>query len=150
MNQTLEEIKALELKINSVDLQDTETQSEEALEAPKAIPKKKRVPSEKQLEVLRNAREKLAIKQKEKIVKKKLEQEAMEQEVQRRLNEYKEGLEQKIVKKAISIKKKQIKKEAVLDEISDDETPMEAIKQIAKKKKELIPPVDDKPKYIFV
>jgi hypothetical protein len=150
MNQTLEEIKALELKINSVDLQDTETQSEEALEAPKAIPKKKRVPSEKQLEVLRNAREKLAVKQKEKIVKKKLEQEAMEQEVQRRLNEYKEGLEQKIVKKAISIKKKQIKKEAVLDEISDDETPMEAIKQIAKKKKQLIPPVDDKPKYIFV
>jgi hypothetical protein len=150
MNNTLEEIKSLELKLNSVDLQDTETQSEEALETPKAIPKKKRVPSDKQLEVLRIAREKLAIKQKEKIVKKKLEQEAMEQEVQRRLNEYKTGLEDKIVKKAISIKKKQIKKEAVLDEISDDETPMEAIKQIAKKKKQLIPPVDDKPKYIFV
>ena len=41
-------------------------------------------------------------------------------------------------------------KEAALDEISDDETPMEEIKQIAKKKKQLIPPVDDKPKYIFV
>jgi len=47
MNNTLEEIKALELKINSVDLQDTETNSEEALEAPKVTPKKKRVPSEK-------------------------------------------------------------------------------------------------------
>ena len=66
MNNTLEEIKILELKLNSVDLQDTGNQSEEALEAPKAIPKKKRVPSEKQLEVLRNAREKLAVKQKEK------------------------------------------------------------------------------------
>ena len=45
-------------------------------------------------------------------------------------------MEQKIVKKAISIKKKQILKEAALDEISDDETPMEAIKQIVKKKKQ--------------
>ena len=150
MDQTLQEINILEKKINSIDLENIEENSDQALEAPKAIPKKKRVPSEKQLEVLRVAREKLAIKQKEKIVKKKLEQEAMEQEVQRRLNEYKTGLEDKIVKKAISIKKKQIKKEAVLDEISDDETPMEAIKQIAKKKKQLIPPVDDKPKYIFV
>ena len=150
MNNTLEEIKALELKINSVDLQDTETNSDEALEAPKATPKKKRVPSEKQLEVLRVAREKLAIKQKEKQVKKRLEQEAMEEEVQKRLSQYKEGLEQKIVKKAISIKKKQIIKEAALDEISDDETPMEAIKQIVKKKKQPVPPVEDKPKYIFV
>ena len=150
MNNTLEEIKTLELKLNSVDLQDTETNSEEALEALKAIPKKKRVPSEKQLEVLRVAREKLAIKQKEKQVKKRLEQEAMEQEVQKRLSQYKEGLEQKIVKKAISIKKKQIIKEAALDEISDDEAPMEAIKQIEKKKKQPVPPVEEKPKYIFV
>ena len=102
------------------------------------------------MEVLRVAREKLAIKQKEKQIQKRLEQEAMEEEVQKRLSQYKEGLEQKIVKKAISIKKKQIIKEAALDEISDDETPMEKIKQIAKKKKQLIPPVDDKPKYIFV
>ena len=147
---TLEEIKTLELKLNSVDLQDTETNSEEALEAPKAIPKKKRVPSAKQLEVLKLARDKLAIKQKEKQVKKRLEQEAMEEEVQKRLSQYKEGLEQKIVKKAISIKKKQIIKEAALDEISDDETPMEAIKQIVKKKKQPVPPVEEKPKYIFV
>ena len=143
MNNTLEEIKSLELKLNSVDLQDIETQSEEALEAPKAIPKKKRVPTDKQLEVLRVAREKLEIKQKEKQIQKRLEQEAMEQEVQKRLSQYKEGLEQKKVKKAISIKKKQIIKEAALDEISDEEMPMEKIKQIAKKKKQLIPPVDD-------
>ena len=44
MNNTLEEIKSLELKLNSVDLQDTETQSEEALEAPKATPEIKRKP----------------------------------------------------------------------------------------------------------
>jgi hypothetical protein len=150
MNQTLQEIDILEKKINSIDLNDIQENSDEALEAPKVIPKKKRVPSDKQLEVLRVAREKLAVKQKEKQIQKRLEQEAMESEVQKRLSQYKEGLEQKIVKKAISIKKKQIIKEAALDEISDDETPMEKIKQIAKKKKQLIPPVDDKPKYIFV
>ena len=150
MDQTLQEIDILEKKINSIDLNEIQENSDEALEAPKVIPKKKRVPSDKQLEVLRVAREKLAVKQKEKQVQKRLEQEAMESEVQKRLSQYKEGLEQKIVKKAISIKKKQIIKEAALDEISDDETPIEAIKQIAKKKKQLIPPVDDKPKYIFV
>jgi hypothetical protein len=150
MDQTLQEINILEKKINSIDLENIEENSDQALEAPKVIPKKKRVTSEKQLEVLRVTREKLAIKQKEKIVKKKLEQEAIEQEVQRRLNEYKTGLEDKIVKKAISIKKKQIIKEAVLDEISDEDMPIEAIKQIAKKKKQLVPPVEEKPKYIFV
>ena len=146
----LQEINILEKKLNNIELNDIQENSDEALEAPKVIPKKKRIPTDKQLEVLKLAREKLALKQKEKQVQKRLEQEAIESEVQKRMEQYKEGLEQKIVKKAISIKKKQIKKEAVLDEISDDETPIEAIKQIAKKKKQLIPPVDDKPKYIFV
>ncbi len=68
MDQTLEEINILEKKINSIDLNDIQENSDEALEAPKVIPKKKQVPSDKQLEVLRIAREKLAIKQKEKIV----------------------------------------------------------------------------------
>ena len=70
MNQTLQEIDILEKKINSIDLNDIQENSEEALEAPKAIPKKKKVTSNKQLEVLRVAREKLAVKQKEKQVKK--------------------------------------------------------------------------------
>ena len=52
---------------------------------------------------------------------------AIEDEVQKRLNEYKTGLEQKVVRKAISIKKKQIKKAALLEEISDDETPIQKI-----------------------
>ena len=37
-------------------------------------------------------------------------------------------MEDKIVKKAISIKKKQILKQKVLDEISDEETPVEEVK----------------------
>lgn len=38
-----------------------------------------------------------------------------------------------LVRKAISIKKKQIKKQVELDEISDDETPIEEIRKIVKK-----------------
>ena len=43
-------------------------------------------------------------------------------------NEVKKQLEEKIVRKAISIKKRQIKAEMVLDEVSDDETPIEEIR----------------------
>ena len=120
------------------------------LEASKTV-KKKKVLTERQLEVLSNARAKLAEKNKERLITKRLEQQAIEDEVQRRLNEYKLGLEDKVVKKAISIKKKQIKKEQILDEISDDETPMEKIKEIAKKKNHRAPQqVEPKPQYIFV
>ena len=40
-------------------------------------------------------------------------------------------IEEKLVKKAISIKKKQIKKQSIIDEMSDDDTPIEKIKEIA-------------------
>ena len=96
----LEEIKKLELKLNTVEIDNND---EQPLEANKTI-KKKRVLSEKQLNVLSLAREKLKEKNKERQAKKRLETDAMEDEVQRRLNEYKTSLEQKIVKKAISIK----------------------------------------------
>lgn len=48
--------------------------------------------------------------------------------------EFKKKVEEKVLKKAISIKKKQIKQERVLDIISDDETPMEEIAPLIKKK----------------
>ena len=41
--------------------------------------------------------------------------------------EYQKQRDEKIVKKALSIKKKQIKKEQILDEISDDDTPIESL-----------------------
>ena len=87
--------------------------------------KKKKILSEKQLNVLSLAREKLKEKNKERQAKKILEADAIEDEIQSRLNEYKTTLEQKIVKKAISIKKKEIKKQAILEEVSDDETPIQ-------------------------
>ena len=59
----------------------------------------------------------------------------------------KAALEEKVIKKAISIKKKQIKKQSALDEISDDDTPIEKVKEIAKK----VAPVKqiEKPKITF-
>jgi hypothetical protein len=56
--------------------------------------------------------------------------------------------EEKIVKKAIAIKKKQIKKNAVLDEISDDDTPLEKIKEVAMAAKP-VPPPPEPPKKLF-
>lgn len=41
--------------------------------------------------------------------------------------------EELIVKKAVAIKKKEIKERAILEEISDDDTPVEKIKEIKKK-----------------
>ena len=40
-----------------------------------------------------------------------------------------------------------MKKQAILEEVSDDDTPMEKIKQIAKK---IPPPVEQQPKYLYV
>ena len=67
-------------------------------------------------------------------------------------------LEEKIVKKAVAIKKKQIKKQIALDDISDDDTSLEEIKKIvkqlpAKKEREerndLPTRVREPPKYLF-
>jgi hypothetical protein len=45
----------------------------------------------------------------------------------------KNEMDSKIVKKAIAVKKKSIIREAQLDEISDDDTPLEEVIQVAKK-----------------
>ena len=113
---------------------------------PLEIIKKKKVLSAKQLEVLANARAKLKANNHERVTKKRLEAEEIENEIQSRLSQYKTGLEAKIVKKAISIKKRQIKKEAALDEVSDDDTPIQKIKEIASKIKQPV----ELPKYLYV
>jgi len=46
----------------------------------------------------------------------------------KRKEDGKKEMEEKILKKAISIKKKQIKKAYTIDDISDDETPIEQIR----------------------
>lgn len=65
----------------------------------------------------------------------------------------KKEIEEKIVKKAVAIKKREIKQKAILEEISDDDTPIEEIKKIASKVqvKKVAEPISEpeKPKTIF-
>ena len=88
------------------------------------ITKPKKQLTQKQLEALKKGqqtRDENARKRKE--------------EATRIAEEEKKKLEAKIVRKAISIKKKEIKKQSALDEISDDETPIQKIKEVADKPK---------------
>lgn len=50
--------------------------------------------------------------------------------------EHRKATEERIVKKAISIKKREIMKQKVLDTISDDDTPIEEVKERVKKIRE--------------
>lgn len=151
----------LDILENSLDFVESETEEPTPLLAKKEP--KKRKPTPKQLEVLEKAREKMIMNAREKKVKKQLEDEAIEKEVQRRLNEYKKGVEEKIVRKAIAIKKKEIMKQAVLDEIEDDDIPMEkvieTVRKTSHKKKNLETPPSPSPeqtplppakKYIYI
>jgi len=79
--------------------------------------------SEKQIEAFKKARE----KRQENISKRK-------QDIQELETKTREEYDKKIVSKAISIKKKMIKKNAELEEISDDDTPLEEVLEIARKK----------------
>lgn len=56
-------------------------------------------------------------------------------------------LEASVVKKAVSIKKKQIKAQLALDEISDDDEPIQAVRERVKKVAERPPP---KQLFVFV
>lgn len=92
--------------------------------------KEKKQRTEKQIEATNKMRDRLKEETLRRAEQKKLEEE-----------QRKKQLEEKIVNKALSIKKKQIKKEKVLDAISDDETPLEEVKKIIRSKKQ----IDDKP-----
>lgn len=82
----------------------------------------------------------------------KAERDSMQQKLetqQKQLEHFhKLEFEKKLIKKAIATKKKQIMKDAVLDEISDDETPIEAVREVQKKAPKKVPaaqPVPQQP-----
>lgn len=125
-------------QVNQKQEQVNQNQKQEQVKEPvnqkqesEAVIKKKRIQTEAQKLNTLKMRDKLMEAQQRK-KQEKTELKAIEQE---QLNE-------KIIKKAISIKKKQIKKEKVLDEVSDDDTPMEEIvKNIKPKIKQMtLPP----------
>ena len=97
-----------------------------------------------------------SIKQKEAFEKatiKRQENEKMRRE-HKQMTEEKERVktDEKIVSKAISIKKKQIKRNAILDEVSDDDTPIEVIKKVINRKQPVqqIQPQPQQQRYYFV
>ena len=89
--------------------------------------------SEKQKKATERMREQLSIAQ---AIKKQERAEAL---AKKQLEE-KKRKEQIILKKAMSIRKKQLKEEAILDEISDDDTPIEEVKAMLKQKKAPVAP----------
>ena len=119
---------------------------EEEKEEPKSITKAKKPRTEAQMRAFEKAKETARLNAE----KRKAERE-MKAEEERKI------IEEKLVKKAIAVKKKQIKQQAVLDEISDDDTPIEAIEKIVKKlpakekREAVVLPAEKKepPKYIF-
>jgi hypothetical protein len=116
--------------------------TEDAVQNEEPFVKQKKPKTEKQLEVFARAREKMLTNLKERKAQKALED-----------LERKKEIEEKIVQKAIAIKKREIKKKAVLDEIEDDDTPIEEVKKLAMKVKPAVmelPPKTIFEKYRFI
>lgn len=99
-----------------------EIEAQEPLAELEAPPKTKKPRSEKQIQAFELARQKRDANRKARA------EEKLRQEEQSKME-----LEDKIVHKAIQIKKKQIMKAKVLDEISDDETNIEEVKKTVKR-----------------
>lgn len=116
-NENLEDIA------NPDDVNDSpEPVKTETITAPKKRQGNTKPRTEKQMEAFQRA-----------IMVREENRKARDQERKRIEEEQKKILHEKMVKKAISLKKKEIKKQAILDEISDDDTPIEKVKKVAEK-----------------
>lgn len=97
-------------------------QTEEEVSLPEAIQKTKKPRTQKQIEAFEKVRK---IRDEKRLERKEVKVKAD--------TVYKQEKEAKIVKKALSIKKKQILADADLDDVSDDEIPAEIVKKIMTK-----------------
>ena len=124
--ELLEQIKLLE---NEEEEQQQEPQEvieeEETIEAPKKVKQAVKPRTEKQIESLSKGRLKMAQNQEEK--RKIKEQENII---------HKQELEKKLIEKAIKVKKKQLKKIEIFDDLSDEDT----TPQVIQKPKLKVPP----------
>ena len=107
------------------EIEEEEINEEIEKEIEKPIKPIKKPRSQKQIDVLEKGRKKMLENSKLRAIEKKNMEE-----------DSKKSYEKALVKKALEIKKKQIIRESLLDDISDDETdtPLEKIKNIIKKK----------------
>lgn len=114
MKKQIIEDKKMEDDLDVLDglAKDIETEEEQCIQKPK------KPRSEKQIIAFNLVLEKRNEKRRERALVKEQELAAEMQEI-----------EAKIMKKAISIKKKQIKRDLVLDEVSDDDEDIESIKK---------------------
>ena len=131
--------KSEELQISAVksNAPVEESVTENAVDVPLTKPKKKL--TEKQLEALKKGQQTRDENRKKRLAEMQSKQEAE-----------KKVLEEKLVKKAIAIKKKQIKKQALLEELSGDEGELPA--EPVPLQKETVKPVaveKPKPRIIF-
>jgi len=119
----------------------SETGGDAVIEAPKPEVKPKRklnlTEEEKQRRGQR-LKDYHATTRKELDLKRKQERERLQEEA-------KKQREEKIIQKAIALKKKELKKQAILDEISDDDEDIEVIKRIVAKKKQKEQQKESKP-----
>lgn len=120
--QELEDAKPEEAEDLGVQRDKDVVEKVEAVEKVETITRAKKPRTEAQLKVFERARETA----KANAEKRKAERDA-------KAEEERKVVEEKLVKKAISVKKKQIKQQAILDEISDDETDMVEIEKIVKR-----------------
>ena len=111
-------------EIEKLEIEDELNEITEEIEKPI---KQKKPRSQKQIDVLEKGRKKMLENTKLRAIEK-----------QKMEDESKKSFESRVVKKALEIKKKEILRESILDEISSDDenTPLEKIKKIIKKKKE--------------
>ena len=140
--EDLEEIEECEESEEDDNIQATKIKENKV--KPEKIDKRKKganVRTEKQMEAFHKALKIRDENRKNSAIKKQMEEE-----------EYKKQMDEKIVKKAISIKKKQILREKIVEISSDDDIDTEEVKRIIKKKtvNKIIPPSPLQPLYRFV
>ncbi len=110
--ELLEQIKLLENEGEEPEQEPPKIiEDDEAIEAPKKIKRTVKPRTEKQIESLSKGRQKMAQNQEEK--RKIKEQENII---------HKQELEKKLIEKAIKVKKKQLKKIEIFDDLSDEDT----------------------------
>ena len=113
--ELLEQIKLLE---NEEEEPQEVIEEEETIEAPKKVKQAVKPRTEKQIESLSKGRLKMAQNQEEK--RKIKEQENII---------HKQELEKKLIEKAIKVKKKQLKKIEIFDDLSDEDTTPQVIQK---------------------
>ena len=128
--ELLEQIKLLENEGEEPEQEPPKIiEDDETIEAPKKVKRIVKPRTEKQIESLSKGRQKMAQNQEEK--RKIKEQENIV---------HKQELEKKLIDKAIKVKKKQLKKIEIFDDLSDEDTTPQPIQKPKQEKPKVLAP----------